>query len=53
MALARVRSTLATGRIKSKETAADWALAQLPPEHHAALEHGRQLCLNCPYSEEG
>ncbi|MFE1437248.1 aminoglycoside adenylyltransferase domain-containing protein [Streptomyces sp. NPDC058739] len=40
------------GRIRSKDAAADRALAQLPPEHRAPLEHARQLYLNCPYSEE-
>ncbi|MGQ4390168.1 aminoglycoside adenylyltransferase family protein [Streptomyces sp. SAS_270] len=52
LTFARIWTTLATGRIKSKDAAADWALAQLPPEHRAALEHARQLYLNCLYSEE-
>lgn len=50
--LARIWTTLATGRIEPKDAAADWALAQLPPVHRAALEYARQLCLNCPCSEE-
>ncbi len=52
LTFARIWSTLATGGIMSKDAAADWALAQLPPEHRAALEHARQPYLNCPYSEE-
>ncbi|RPE43141.1 streptomycin 3'-adenylyltransferase [Streptomyces sp. Ag109_O5-1] len=52
LTLARIWTTLATGQIKSKDAAASWALAQLPPAHRPALEHARQLYLNCPYSEE-
>ncbi|MDG5806041.1 aminoglycoside adenylyltransferase family protein [Streptomyces ossamyceticus] len=52
LTFARIWSTLATGRITSKDAAADWALARLPPEHRAALEHARQLYLYRPYSEE-
>ncbi|MGW4440751.1 aminoglycoside adenylyltransferase family protein [Streptomyces sp. NPDC004596] len=52
LTLARIWTTLATGQIKPKDAAADWALAQLPPEHRPALEHARQLYLDCPYSEE-
>ncbi|MDX3520533.1 aminoglycoside adenylyltransferase family protein [Streptomyces scabiei] len=52
LTFARIWTTLATGQIKSKDAAADWALAQLPPEHRPALEHARQLYLGCLYSEE-
>ena len=52
LTLARIWSTLATGRIRSKDTAADWALPRLPPEHRPVLEHARHLYLHCPYSEE-
>ncbi|WP_327721370.1 aminoglycoside adenylyltransferase family protein [Streptomyces sp. NBC_00490] len=52
LTFARIWTTLATGRITSKDAAADWALARLPPEHRAVLEHARQLYLNCTYSEE-
>ncbi|MCH0572179.1 DUF4111 domain-containing protein [Streptomyces sp. MUM 136J] len=52
LTFARVWTTLATGRIMSKDAAADWVLAQLPPEHRPALEHARHLYLHCPYSEE-
>ncbi|MCL3998932.1 aminoglycoside adenylyltransferase family protein [Streptomyces lavenduligriseus] len=52
LTLARIWTTLATGQIKSKDAAADWALARLPPEHRPVLEHARQLYLDCSYSEE-
>ncbi|WP_411041845.1 aminoglycoside adenylyltransferase domain-containing protein [Streptomyces collinus] len=48
----RIWTTLATGQTRSKDAAADWALAQLPPEHRPVLEHGRQLYVNCRCSEE-
>ncbi|MFF4275212.1 aminoglycoside adenylyltransferase family protein [Streptomyces sp. NPDC001536] len=52
LTFARIWTTLATGRIMSKDTAADWALARLPPEHRTALEHAKRLYLNCSYSDE-
>ncbi|MFD9002983.1 aminoglycoside adenylyltransferase family protein [Streptomyces sp. NPDC059582] len=52
LTFARVWTTLATGRITTKDAAADWALARLPPEHRPPLEHARQLYLDCRYSEE-
>jgi streptomycin 3"-adenylyltransferase len=52
LTLTRIWTTLATGQIRSKDAAADWALAHLPPQHRPALEHARQLYLNCRYSEE-
>ncbi|MDY0816424.1 aminoglycoside adenylyltransferase domain-containing protein [Kitasatospora purpeofusca] len=52
LTLARIWSTLATGRISSKDTAAAWALARLPPEHRSVLEHAGRLYLDCRYSEE-
>ncbi|WPO73248.1 MULTISPECIES: aminoglycoside adenylyltransferase domain-containing protein [unclassified Streptomyces] len=52
LTLARIWTTLATGHIRSKDAAADWALAQLPPEHRPVLEHARHLYLNCRYSGE-
>ncbi|MFF3634112.1 aminoglycoside adenylyltransferase family protein [Streptomyces sp. NPDC002250] len=52
LTLARVWTTLATGRIRPKDAAADWALARLPPELRPALEHARRLYLHCSYSEE-
>ncbi|MEW2465117.1 aminoglycoside adenylyltransferase family protein [Streptomyces sp. NPDC046994] len=52
LTLARIWTTLATGQIKSKDAAAERALAQLPCEHRAALDHARQLYLNCTYKNE-
>ncbi|NYV76918.1 aminoglycoside adenylyltransferase family protein [Streptomyces sp. UH6] len=52
LTLARVWTTLATGRVRSKDDAADWALARLPPEHRPVLRHARDLYLNCRYDEE-
>lgn len=52
LTLARVWTTLATGEIRSKDAAADWALARLPPEHRPVLEHARDLYLHRRYSEE-
>lgn len=52
LTFARIWTTLTTGRIRPKDAAADWALARLPPEHRPALEHARQLYLNCRYSDE-
>ncbi|MGZ4596595.1 MAG: aminoglycoside adenylyltransferase family protein [Actinomycetes bacterium] len=52
LTLARIWTTLATGDIASKDGAADWALARLPPEHRPVLEHARDLYLTRRYSEE-
>ncbi|MFC9183358.1 aminoglycoside adenylyltransferase family protein [Streptomyces globisporus] len=52
LTFARIWTTLTTGQIRPKDAAADWALAQLPPEHRPALEHARQLYLNCRYCDE-
>ncbi|OKH99347.1 nucleotidyltransferase [Streptomyces sp. CB02923] len=52
LTLARVWTTLATGRITSKDAAADWALARLPPRHRPVLRHARELYLHRRYSEE-
>jgi streptomycin 3"-adenylyltransferase len=52
LTLARIWTTLATGQIRSKDAAADWAVAHLAPENRPVLEHARQLYLNCRYSEE-
>ncbi len=45
LTLARVWTTLATGEIRSKDAAADWALERLPDEHRAVLEHARTVYL--------
>ncbi|TDD80782.1 aminoglycoside adenylyltransferase family protein [Actinomadura rubrisoli] len=52
LTLARIWATLATGEIKSKDAAADWALTRLPPEHRPVLEHAKNLYLASRYSEE-
>ncbi|MFD7495960.1 aminoglycoside adenylyltransferase family protein [Streptomyces sp. NPDC059832] len=52
LTLARIWTTLATGEIKPKDAAADWALARLPPEHRPVLEHARNLYLTCHYQDE-
>jgi predicted nucleotidyltransferase len=45
LTLARIWSTLVTGDIRSKDAAADWALARLPEEHRAPLAHARAIYL--------
>lgn len=45
LTLARVWTTLATGVIRSKDAAADWALPRLPAEHRAVLAHARAVYL--------
>jgi CTP:molybdopterin cytidylyltransferase MocA/predicted nucleotidyltransferase len=41
LTLARIWSTAATGVIRSKDAAADWALERLPAEHRAVLARAR------------
>jgi streptomycin 3"-adenylyltransferase len=43
LTLARIWSTVATGEIRSKDAAADWALPRLPQEHRAVLVHARAI----------
>jgi predicted nucleotidyltransferase len=52
LTLARVWTTLATGRIEPKDAAADWVLARLPPEHQPVLHHAKKLYLNSTYVDE-
>lgn len=52
LTFARIWATLGTGEIKSKDTAADWALTRLPREHRAVLQHAKELYLRRRYSEE-
>lgn len=52
LTLARIWTTLATGEIRSKDAAAGWALARLPPQHRPVLDHARRLYLDCRYAEE-
>jgi len=39
LTLPRIWSAIATDRVDSKESAALWAIPQLPPEHRIVLEH--------------
>ncbi|MEU0934612.1 aminoglycoside adenylyltransferase family protein [Embleya sp. NPDC005971] len=41
LTLARIRTTLETGTIHSKDAAADWVLARLPVEHRPVLARAR------------
>jgi predicted nucleotidyltransferase len=41
LTLARIWSTVATGSIRSKDAAADWAIVRLPEEHRAVLVRAR------------
>ncbi|MEV6683532.1 aminoglycoside adenylyltransferase family protein [Streptomyces erythrochromogenes] len=52
LTLARIWTTLATGTVRPKDAAADWALARLPSEHRPVLEHARDLYRACHYTEE-
>ncbi|WP_204016316.1 aminoglycoside adenylyltransferase family protein [Sphaerimonospora thailandensis] len=52
LTFARIWTTLATGEVTSKDAAAGWALAQLPPEHRPVLRHAKELYLSCRYAEE-
>ena len=46
LTLARAWTTVATGEIRSKDAAADWALARLPDEHRAVLARARAMYLS-------
>ena len=52
LTLARIWTTLATGTIVAKDTAADWALARLAPEHRPVLAFARNLYLTTSYADE-
>lgn len=45
LTLARIWTTLATGAIRAKDAAADWALPRLPAEHRHVLAHARAIYL--------
>ncbi|HEY8479664.1 MAG TPA: aminoglycoside adenylyltransferase family protein [Spirillospora sp.] len=45
LTLARIWSTVVTGRIRPKDEAADWALARLPDEHRPVLARARSVYL--------
>lgn len=49
----RIWTTLATGVIRSKDGAADWAQPLLPPEHRTVLEHARAIYLGDAPEEWG
>jgi streptomycin 3"-adenylyltransferase len=53
LTFARIWTTLATGAIRSKDEAADWALPLLPPEHRAVLAHARAIYLGEATEEWG
>jgi predicted nucleotidyltransferase len=45
LTLARIWTTIATGAIRTKDAAADWALARLPAEHRPVLARARAVYL--------
>jgi streptomycin 3"-adenylyltransferase len=45
LTLARIWSTVATGEVRSKDAAADWALERLPDEHRGVLARARAIYL--------
>lgn len=49
LTLARIWTTVATGEIRSKDAAAEWALGQLPPERQPTLARARDLYLGGGY----
>jgi streptomycin 3"-adenylyltransferase len=52
LTFARIWTTLGTGTIVAKDTAADWALARLAPEHRPVLAFARDLYLTTSYADE-
>lgn len=53
LTLARIWTTLASGDIRSKDAAANWALPLLPLEHRAVLQHARDIYLGDAAEEWG
>jgi predicted nucleotidyltransferase len=51
LTLARMWTTVATGEIRSKDGAAEWALTQLPEEHRPVLVRARELYVEGGYGE--
>jgi predicted nucleotidyltransferase len=45
LTLARIWTTIATGEVRSKEGAADWALSRLPADHRPVLQRARAVYL--------
>jgi streptomycin 3"-adenylyltransferase len=52
LTFARIWCTLETGRILSKDRAAEWAAPRLPADLRPVLEHARHLYLTTPYAQE-
>jgi len=52
LTLARIWTTVATGRILPKDAAAAWALPRLAPQHRPVLEHAQWLYRNQTYADE-
>lgn len=53
LTFARIWTTLATGIIRSKDAAADWAIPLLPPEHRPVLELARDIYIGRAPEEWG
>ena len=51
LTLARIWATVSTGEIRSKDSAADWALERLRPEDRPMLAHARDLYRGGGYGE--
>jgi streptomycin 3"-adenylyltransferase len=49
LTLTRIWSTAETGTMRSKDAAADWALARLPPKHRRVFERARDGYLSGGY----
>lgn len=45
LTLARIWYTIATGELRSKDSAAEWVIQRLPPEHRAAISRAREIYL--------
>jgi predicted nucleotidyltransferase len=45
LTLARIWSSVATGRVRPKDAAADWVLARIPEDQRAVLTHARAIYL--------
>jgi streptomycin 3"-adenylyltransferase len=52
LTLARIWTTVATGQLRAKDAAADWALERLPAEHRPVLERARAIYLGDIEDEE-
>ncbi|MBD0741254.1 aminoglycoside adenylyltransferase domain-containing protein [Streptomyces sp. CBMA152] len=52
LSLARIWCILATGEVRSKSDAADWALEHVTPEHREVLEYANQGVSGAGWSEE-